>query len=123
MENQAVAISDNIHDLMMLPLWVVSAIEILDILSVLTVVIIAHYIFRSRAVGGVSILICVYLSIIFSLLPMGLSLNVGLVGVNEAVFYYGCQFISSLFVLFAAVNGFRFVRHTLVNRQAKLDAT
>jgi len=115
---QEIEISEDIYNLMIAPLWLEIASSVIDIMVVIMVVIVAHYLAKRKVVGGFNMLLCVYLSILTAIVPMAMtfSMEADVVTENLAALLISCRIASSIFALLAFIHLFRFVRLSLSSK-------
>ncbi len=122
MKNQEVELSTEIYDALMAPYWFDITSGIIELAIVLVVVVIAHYLAKRKLVGGLSMLICVYISIIAAFVPFALPVDSENTAINSLNIIFVSQIVSSVFALIASIHCLRFVLASAANKSSKRDA-
>ena len=95
---------------MALPFWAEMVFGFFEIATVLVVIALAHLIVKAKGVAGVSMLVCVYISVFAAIFSTIISIEVVAPTSKIAFLIFSLEAISSVFAFFASIHALRFVR-------------
>ena len=95
---------------MVLPFWSDLAAGVFDIATVLVVIVLAHLIAKAKGVGGMSMVICIYISIFAVIFSTIISVEASTINSKTAYLVFSLEVVSSFFAFLASIHALRFVR-------------
>ncbi|MEX1664210.1 hypothetical protein [Zhongshania arctica] len=122
MNNQTDEFSQEIYETLMIPFWLDASVGIVYVFTIALIIYVSHRLAFRKYVGGVGMLVCVYLSILAAIVPVVFPLSGEMVDLRDYVVLEVSQLASGIFGLFAVVNLLRFVLHITANKQRNSDS-
>lgn len=122
MSPQEMEVSEDIYNLMVAPLWLEIITGAVEIMVVVMVIIIAHYLAKRKAVGGFNMLLCVYLSILTAIVPMAITMGSDVVAGSMISLFFYSRIASGILAFLAFIHLFRFVRSVFFKNKELLES-
>lgn len=108
MEGQSELVKE-IATAIQIPYWVDMGAGVFELGAYVVVMVIAHILAKKREAGGVSMLICVYLSLLLAMLPFLFPTNSFFLGSPSSILVFASQVLSAFLMFMATIHLLRFI--------------
>lgn len=91
-----------IEGLLLAPYWMDIAAGIFEFGTYLVLTVSGHILAKRKEMGGVSMLVCLYLSLLFCILPF--AIDIGTSGSSVQMYMLGSSVVSTFFMFMAVIH-------------------